>query len=138
MPEMAVASGHASSVKTVAVQAFHGVNLSFEEDIVSCCAQGAGFDSTSRALALSVGRDTGHLSAQVSREPIQIGPGGGKRGGDIRTSGQFHHVNWLWRNLDQAWSPKETIVNSSGYKTVTSLVSNCNFEVNSQMANHTT
>ena len=76
MPEMAVASGHASSVKTVAVQAFHGVNLSFEEDIVSCCAQGAGFDSTSRALALSVGRDTGHLPAQVSREPVQIGPGG--------------------------------------------------------------
>ena len=33
MPEMAVASGHASSVKTVAVQTFHGVNPSLEE----CC-----------------------------------------------------------------------------------------------------
>ena len=76
MPEMAVASGHASSVKTVAVHTFHGVNPSLEEDVVSCCAQGAGFESTSRALPLSIGRDTGHLSAQVSREPIQIGPGG--------------------------------------------------------------
>ena len=54
MPEMAVASGHASSVKTVAVQAFHGVNLSFEEDIVSCCAQGAGFDSSSTVRKLNL------------------------------------------------------------------------------------
>ena len=78
MPEMAVAPGHASSVKTVAVQAFHGVNPSIEEDVVSCCAHGAGIESTSRALALSVGRDTGHLPAQVSREPVQVGPGAGQ------------------------------------------------------------
>ena len=60
----------------IASDILRALNPSLEEDVVSCCARGAGFDSTSRALALSVGRDTGHLSAQVSREPIQIGPGG--------------------------------------------------------------
>ena len=57
-------------------------------------------------------------------------------GSDIGAFGEFRHVNWPWRNPDPAWAGREIAVNSSDYKTATGLVSNRNFGVNSQMANH--
>ena len=90
-----MASRQASSA---AVPMFHDVNPSLGEDVVSCCGHGAGFASTSAGPTLAARARYGPRVHTGGSWTAPERPRRSKRSGDIRASGEFHHVNWAWRN----------------------------------------
>lgn len=104
---------------------------------MGCCTQGAGFGSASGGPTVVARARCGPPAhpggAWTAADRIR----GGVREDAIRASGEFRHVNRPWHNPGPAWAGQEMAVNSSDYKTAAGHVSNRNFGVNSQMADHT-